>query len=235
MKITVTAKLRHGILLDAVKVCGSQVSLARRLHVTPTELGKWINLKQYPVRFFNNSGKSFVSKRNHVEREMLALTGKLFDDIWPEEFRARSERGKFKFQTSVECYQDMPIWFLQESGCVPRELPSPEQASIESELKESVKTILSTLSPREERVVRRRFGLTDDEKEYTLNEVAAMEPYPVTTTRIAQIEYKALRKLRHPSRANLVIGFVDPDEELKRTELRIQKQESDRVLREAIC
>ena len=71
-------------------------------------------------------------------------------------------------------------------------------------LKEQAAHVLHTLSPREEKVVKMRFGL-EDGSEHTLEEVG--RSFAVTRERIRQIEAKALRKLRHPSRARLVRAF----------------------------
>jgi RNA polymerase primary sigma factor len=77
------------------------------------------------------------------------------------------------------------------------ESTSPEEASIEKNVAARIKMILSTLTPREEVILRKRFGIGDD-KTYTLEELG--QEFGVTRERIRQIEAKALRKLRHPSR-----------------------------------
>ena len=71
-------------------------------------------------------------------------------------------------------------------------------------LKEAVSLILSSLTPREERVLRLRFGLNT--KEHTLEEVGVK--FSLTRDRIRQIEAKALRKLKHPSRSNILKDFL---------------------------
>ena len=75
---------------------------------------------------------------------------------------------------------------------------TPQDAASQSMLKEQLSAVLSTLTPREEKVIRLRFGL-DDGRPRTLEEVG--EEFDVTRERIRQIEAKALRKLRHPSRS----------------------------------
>ncbi len=75
---------------------------------------------------------------------------------------------------------------------------TPQDAASQSMLKEQLNSVLSTLTPREEKVIRLRFGL-DDGRPRTLEEVG--EVFEVTRERIRQIEAKALRKLRHPSRS----------------------------------
>ena len=75
---------------------------------------------------------------------------------------------------------------------------TPQEAALQAMLKEQLDSVLSTLTPREEKVIRLRFGL-DDGRPRTLEEVG--EVFDVTRERIRQIEAKALRKLRHPSRS----------------------------------
>jgi RNA polymerase primary sigma factor len=73
-------------------------------------------------------------------------------------------------------------------------------------LSDSTKRVLSTLTPREEKVLRMRFGI-GERSDHTLEEVG--RDFQVTRERIRQIEAKALRKLRHPSRAKKLKTFVD--------------------------
>jgi RNA polymerase primary sigma factor len=87
-----------------------------------------------------------------------------------------------------------------------RQAVSPSDAVISVNLKEYTSQVLRTLTPREERVVKMRFGL-EDGSEHTLEEVG--QSFQVTRERIRQIEAKALRKLRHPSRSRKLRAFVD--------------------------
>jgi len=83
---------------------------------------------------------------------------------------------------------------------------TPQDSAIYDDLVTNLNSILSTLSPREERVVRMRFGL-GERQDHTLEEVGQV--FEVTRERIRQIEAKALKKLRHPMRAKLLRSFVD--------------------------
>jgi RNA polymerase primary sigma factor len=84
---------------------------------------------------------------------------------------------------------------------------SPAQRVINANLREITSDLLETLSPREEKVIRLRFGLDSGGHERTLEEVG--QDFNVTRERIRQIEAKALRKLRHPSRARVLKNFTE--------------------------
>jgi len=87
-----------------------------------------------------------------------------------------------------------------------RSMVSPAEAVINVNLKDQTAQVLRTLTPREERVIKMRFGL-EDGSEHTLEEVG--QSFAVTRERIRQIEAKALRKLRHPSRSRKLKAFMD--------------------------
>jgi RNA polymerase primary sigma factor len=84
---------------------------------------------------------------------------------------------------------------------------SPAERVITANLRDVAGDVLQTLSPREEKVIRLRFGLDNEGRERTLEEVG--EDFQVTRERIRQIEVKALRKLRHPSRARVLKNFIE--------------------------
>ena len=87
---------------------------------------------------------------------------------------------------------------------------SPAEAVLNVNLKERTAHVLRTLSPREEKIIRMRFGM-DDGSEHTLEEVG--QSFDVTRERIRQIEAKALRKLRHPSRSGKLRSLLDDVQE----------------------
>src|SRR5487761_2707519 len=91
--------------------------------------------------------------------------------------------------------------FIEDRGVI-----SPAEAVININLKEQTEAVLKTLTPREEKVIKMRFGL-DDGSEHTLEEVG--QSFAVTRERIRQIEAKALRKLRHPSRSRKLRAFLE--------------------------
>jgi len=91
--------------------------------------------------------------------------------------------------------------FIEDKGVI-----SPIEAVIRNNLSESTAKVLATLTPREEKVLRMRFGI-GEKSDHTLEEVG--HDFEVTRERIRQIEAKALRKLRHPSRSKKLKSFVD--------------------------
>jgi RNA polymerase primary sigma factor len=88
-----------------------------------------------------------------------------------------------------------------------RQVVSPAEAVININLKEMTESVLKTLTPREEKVIKMRFGLGTTGSEHTLEEVG--QHFAVTRERIRQIEAKALRKLRHPSRSRKLKAFLE--------------------------
>ena len=91
--------------------------------------------------------------------------------------------------------------FLEDKTAV-----SPSDTAINLSLMEQTSSVLKTLSPREEKIIKMRFGL-EDGSEHTLEQVG--QAFAVTRERIRQIEAKALRKLRHPARSNRLRGFLE--------------------------
>jgi RNA polymerase primary sigma factor len=91
--------------------------------------------------------------------------------------------------------------FIEDKGVV-----SPLEAVIKGNLSDQTSRVLATLTPREEKVLRMRFGI-GEKSDHTLEEVG--QDFAVTRERIRQIEAKALRKLRHPSRAKRLKSFVE--------------------------
>ena len=94
--------------------------------------------------------------------------------------------------------------FIEDGSAV-----SPQDAILYTNLAEGTRRVLATLAPREEQVLKMRFGI-DERSNYTLEEVG--QDFAVTRERIRQIEAKALRKLRHPSRSRVLRGFMEDEE-----------------------
>jgi len=111
-------------------------------------------------------------------------------------------RGPISLQTPVGDEEDSQLGdFIEDTAAV-----SPSDAVISHSLKEQTRKLLATLTPRQERVLRLRFGI-DESADHTLEEVG--QDFGVTRERIRQVEAKALRKLRHPARAKRLSPFVE--------------------------
>jgi RNA polymerase primary sigma factor len=93
--------------------------------------------------------------------------------------------------------------FIEDSG-----MATPVESVVNDDLKERVREVLKTLTPREEKVLKMRFGI-DVASEHTLEEVG--KDFAVTRERIRQIEVKALKKLRHPSRSQKLQAFFEKE------------------------
>ena len=153
---------------------------------------------------------------NKVVRTSRRLVQELGREPTPEEVAAKLALPVDKIKSVLKAAQepislDRPIGedddsslgdFIEDTSVV-----SPAQAAAFSMLKDEVNEVLETLSKREAKVIRLRFGLTEDGCPRTLEEVGAT--FNVTRERIRQIEAKALRKLRHPTRSRRLKGYVE--------------------------
>ncbi|MCK4537765.1 MAG: RNA polymerase sigma factor RpoD [Candidatus Krumholzibacteria bacterium] len=153
-----------------------------------------------------------INKVSRTQRKLIQEFGR---EPTPEEVALRLEYpvGKVKsvMKASMEPISlDRPIGedddsnlsdFIEDTGA-----SSPDQTAAHSMLKDQVARVLATLTPREEKVVRLRFGLGDGTPR-TLEEVGTI--FKVTRERVRQIEAKALRKLMHPSRSRKLKGYID--------------------------
>ena len=153
-----------------------------------------------------------INKQIRVTRQLLQELGR---DPTPEEIAAEMEIPVEKVREISKIAQEpvsleTPIGEEEDSHLgdfIPDEdVPSPADAAAFSMLKEQLDEVLSTLTDREQEVLRLRFGL-DDGRQRTLEEVGQM--FKVTRERIRQSEAKALRKLRHPSRSRKLKDYLD--------------------------
>ena len=156
-----------------------------------------------------------VETINKLSRFQRQLTLELNREPTDEELAAKMGMSPEKIREVIKIAQDpvsleTPIGEEEDSHLgdfVPDENNmSPEDFTIHEMLKEEISDVLLTLTEREEQVLRLRFGL-DDGSSKTLEEVGQM--FGVTRERIRQIEAKALRKLRHPSRSRKLKDFLN--------------------------
>ncbi|GAA0078777.1 RNA polymerase sigma factor RpoD [Clostridium sp. CTA-5] len=153
-----------------------------------------------------------INKLIRVQRQLLQELGR---DPFPEEISKIMELPVDKVREIQKIAQEpvsleTPIGEEEDSHLgdfIPDdEAPAPAEAAAFTMLKEQLINVLDTLTPREEKVLRLRFGL-DDGRARTLEEVG--KEFNVTRERIRQIEAKALRKLRHPSRSKKLKDYLD--------------------------
>lgn len=155
-----------------------------------------------------------INKLNRISRQILQEQGR---EATPEELAERMEMPEDKIRKVLKIAKEpismeTPIGddedshlgdFIKDDNTV-----SPIDSSIVESLLEATRNILGGLTPREAKVLRMRFGI-DMNTDHTLEEVG--KQFDVTRERIRQIEAKALRKLRHPSRSELLRSFLDSE------------------------
>ncbi|QUH27358.1 RNA polymerase sigma factor RpoD [Serpentinicella alkaliphila] len=153
-----------------------------------------------------------INKLIRVSRQLLQELGR---EPKPEEIATEMDISEDKVREILKIAQEpvsleTPIGEEEDSHLgdfIPDEdAPAPAEAAAFSLLKEQLVDVLDTLTPREQKVLRLRFGL-DDGRARTLEEVG--KKFEVTRERIRQIEAKALRKLRHPSRSKKLKDYLE--------------------------
>jgi len=156
-----------------------------------------------------------VETINRIVRATRELVQKLGREPSPEEIarRVRMPAEKVKniqkisrepisLETPVGEEEDSSLGDFIEDKTV----PSPLETAIQDDLRVQIEKVLSELSPKEEKILRMRFGIGDDSP-HTLEEVG--QEFAVTRERIRQIEVKALRKLKHPSKSRWLREFIE--------------------------
>jgi RNA polymerase primary sigma factor len=152
---------------------------------------------------------------NKLVRTSRMLMQQLGREPQPEEIAVKMEMPVDKVRKVLKIAKEpisleTPIGEEEDSSLgdfiEDKNIINPSEAVISLNLSEQTRKVLSTLTPREEKVLRMRFGI-GEKSDHTLEEVG--QDFFVTRERIRQIEAKALRKLRHPSRAKLLKAFTD--------------------------
>ncbi|NRP37707.1 RNA polymerase sigma factor RpoD [Marinobacterium sp. xm-a-121] len=153
-----------------------------------------------------------INKLNRISRQMLQEMGR---EATPEELAERMEMPEDKIRKVLKIAKEpismeTPIGDDEDSSLgdfiEDTTMDSPIDSATGEGLRESTRAVLAGLTAREAKVLRMRFGI-DMNTDHTLEEVG--KQFDVTRERIRQIEAKALRKLRHPSRSDHLRGFID--------------------------
>jgi len=153
-----------------------------------------------------------INKINRVQRQMLQEMGR---EPTPDELAQKMEMPEDKVRKVLKIAKEpismeTPIGddedshlgdFIEDTN-----IPSPAEMATREGLREAAHAMLATLTPREAKVLRMRFGI-EMNTDHTLEEVG--KQFDVTRERIRQIEAKALRKLRHPSRSEMLRSFLE--------------------------
>ena len=156
-----------------------------------------------------------INKLNRISRQILQETGQ---EATPEELGHRMDMSEEKVRKVLKIAKEpismeTPIGEDEDSNLgdfiEDVNIESPIDYATSSGLQEATREILATLTPREAKVLRMRFGI-DMNTDHTLEEVG--KQFDVTRERIRQIEAKSLRKLRHPSRAEKLRSFIESEE-----------------------
>ena len=155
-----------------------------------------------------------INKLNRIQRRLLQENGK---EATPDELAVHMDMPEDKVRRVLKIAKEpismeSPVGDDEDSHLgdfiEDENAEQPLDKTINTGLNESTREILSGLTPREAKVLRMRFGI-DMNTDHTLEEVG--KQFDVTRERIRQIEAKALRKLRHPSRAHNLKSFLDND------------------------
>ena len=155
-----------------------------------------------------------INKLNRIQRKLLQENGK---EATPEELSEHMEMPEDKVRRVLKIAKEpismeSPVGDDEDSHLgdfiEDEHAQKPLDETINTGLADSTRDILGSLTPREAKVLRMRFGI-DMNTDHTLEEVG--KQFDVTRERIRQIEAKALRKLRHPSRAHNLKSFLDND------------------------
>ncbi|OGD86597.1 RNA polymerase sigma factor RpoD [Candidatus Curtissbacteria bacterium RBG_16_39_7] len=152
-----------------------------------------------------------INKFSRISRRLMQELGR---EPTPEEVGVEMEIDADKVREIIKVSQEptsleTPVGEEEDSHLgdfIPTTEPAPEERASEELLKKDIEGVLSSLTPREAKVIELRFGLKDG-RQRTLEEVG--REFNVTRERIRQIEAKALRKLRHPSRAKLLRDYLE--------------------------
>lgn len=195
VSLRITARVHQGDLAKALEERGwTYQNAADFLSVTYSRFSNLICLR------FKELPKDFIHKfTREQEQKLLELTGKLPEDLWPEWLQDQD-------LTKKQVFLDASPKMLHSSGMLQLSSPTPDDAFEREELRNLVHEALKTLTPREEQIMRLRFGLDGDAPK-TFDEIGRI--IGVHSSRIQQIYFKALSELRHPSRASKLKKFFN--------------------------
>jgi RNA polymerase sigma factor (sigma-70 family) len=200
----VTIKVRNARLINALAEVGESVGgkLANKMGVSYHQLLDLSNLKMSPL---DEEGKLLP-----IVEKLCDLTNKTLFELFTVDQIAPLETNKAEFEMDVQEVQEL---LLERSS---------EDLYIEKQTNEAVHDLMDSLTPRENQILKLRYGVKTT-TDYTLGEVG--EVFGVSAARVRQIEAKALRKMRHPSRSdrlrNTWLGIDFPEKKKEKDESKL--------------
>ena len=212
-KFTIALKIKgkNGVLQKFIDEVGwTQSDFARAIGTNAGTVGHWFNMEALPGP-------------QHMEK-ICKLLKQLPEDIFPE-FLQNPDFLKQKKTWTL--YREVDLEFLPFNK-VPEIAYTPEYDSFD--VTDRIKAVLCTLTPRQETVLRMRFGI-DFDKEHTLEEIG--HHLNIHKERVRQIEARALRKLKHPTRTKILKGLLKPQQEELEDARQERWEDLDRRYREA--
>ncbi len=197
-RILIQLKVKHADLLEAARKIGGIKKLADHIGIQYTTVWGWIALKNMPNLSSKNPRNSFYDpeRRAKIEAKLFELTGKLLEELWPESIRSSDFLDAPKTAEIIQHTSFKSLFDIRPDTLL---LPSPEEEleakqTIE-EQEVAIEKILKTLSSTEREILRLRFGLTNDSRSYTLEEIGKI--FKITKERVRCIESRALKRFKH--------------------------------------
>lgn len=199
-EIAVKVRVKHGLIYGYMREHGlTWLEMTKKIGISTATFSKILHFKWVPGKYYQNK-KTAEKLCNFFQCDL--------EDILPNEL-AQQIKNNLEIaklmQEGQTVYKEVDIEYLSydevSQGLLVYD-PRPEFEKID--LRKNLERVLKTLTPREEKVIKMRFGI-GDENEYTLEEVGT--ELGVTRQRIIEIEAKAIRKIKHPSRAKFLKEF----------------------------
>jgi len=205
MRIRIIARFKNDNLRQARLNVGLTIEkISKMLGMNRSIYYDWEGFRRYPFSPDKEANNSNQIKSQERAKKLEKILKMPYEDLFPIEYRQAVNLKLGKPIEKIFEHLELPESYIEKNLL----LPSPEDIYEKIELKEITKKALESLTEKEAKVLKMRFGL-EDENEYTLEEVARQ--FKVTKERIRQIEAKALRKLKHPIRNRKLRTFLYND------------------------
>lgn len=191
-EIAVKARAKHGLIYKYMTEHGlTWLEMAEKIGISTGTFSKIIHFRWAPTENYQNK---------EVAKKLCNFFHCNLEEILPNELaqqiKNNSEIAEL-LQEEQTVYKEVDVEYLSYDEAPQSILAYQENFNKQIDFRETIEKVLKTLTPREERIIKLRFGI-GDEVEHTLEEVG--KEFGVTRDRIRQIEEKAIRKLKHPAR-----------------------------------